>query len=137
MKKSYFVTLAGIKDLAEKTANMLRGGEVLGLVGPLGSGKTAFVKALAKYLKVKGKVTSPTFVLMNGFSAILPQNKKPVLFWHLDLYRINNWREIKLLGLPEIWRRKNTVTVIEWADKIKSHLPKSSQLLYFDHAKVL
>lgn len=136
MKKNYFITLAGVADLAEKTANMLQGGEVLALIGPLGSGKTAFVKQLAKHLKIKHRVASPTFVLMNSFLGKLPKNKKAVRLVHLDLYRTHGWKETMSLGIAEIWGQKNTVTAIEWADKIKSRLPKNSWMLYFKHDKM-
>lgn len=110
---------------------MLKGGEILALVGPLGSGKTTFVKALGKALKIKHKITSPTFTLIHIFSANLPLTKKPVYFYHLDLYRTKNFREIKTLGLEEFWNKPETVTVIEWADKIKNHLPPKTKILTF------
>lgn len=120
------------KLVAKSLAKQLKGGEVIALIGPLGSGKTTFAKALAKLMKVKKKVTSPTFTLMHAFPARLP-NKKPITFYHLDLYRTKSFREAKALGITEIWGKKNTVTLIEWADKIKKHLPKKTIYLQFHH----
>lgn len=131
MKKHYFIALAEIPTFAKKVAHELRGGEVLALVGDLGSGKTSFVKHLAKTLKIKDKVTSPTFVLMNVFLGRLPKNQKSVTLFHLDLYRTKNFKEIKALGLAELWQKKDVVTVIEWADKIKQHLPGKAWILNF------
>lgn len=137
MKQSYSLTCNEIPSVAQAIASQLQGGEILALIGPLGSGKTAFVKALAKHLKIKNRVTSPTFILMHSFLGRLPKNKKTILLVHLDLYRTHSWKEIVPLGITELWRRKNSVTVIEWADKIKNRLPKNSQLLYFKHDQTL
>lgn len=124
MRKYQEVQLKDINLLAAQIAAELRGGEILALIGPLGAGKTAFTKALGKKLSVKGAITSPTFELMHVFSACLPKAKKKVSLYHLDLYRTRNFREVKALGIAETWGRQDTVTIIEWADKISRHLPK-------------
>lgn len=130
MVKNSTVNLNDIPNLAMKIANSVKGGEIFGLVGPLGSGKTTFTQILAKNLKVSTKVTSPTFVIMNQHFG---KTKKLKNFWflHLDLYRIKSFNDIKTLGLTEIWGSPKTVTVIEWANKIKKHLPKKTRLLFF------
>ena len=51
--------------------------------------------------------------------------------FHLDLYRTKNFREVKQLGITEIWGAKNTATIIEWANKISKHLPKKTIKIYF------
>lgn len=131
MKTAKLITLDEIPSLAKQVAKTLRGGEIFALIGTLGSGKTTFVKALGKELKIKHKITSPTFALMHAFP--LPKkNKRPGLtLYHLDLYRTKNFREVTALGLLEIWGRKDTLTFIEWADKIKRHLPKKTKILKF------
>jgi tRNA threonylcarbamoyladenosine biosynthesis protein TsaE len=131
MKKSYFIKLADSKALARKIAPRLHGGEILALIGPLGSGKTTFTKELAGRLKVKTKVTSPTFTLMHRFPAKVGKTK--IFLYHLDLYRTKNFKEVKTLGLEEFWAKPATVTVIEWADKIKKHWPKKTIAIYFSH----
>jgi|SRR3989344_9277652 len=135
IKNTYSTDLKGLPSLAKKVAKRLRGGEILALNGDLGSGKTAFVRALAKLLKIRGMVTSPTFVLMNVFPARLPTNRKPIILFHLDLYRIKKISDVKALGLTQLWGQKNTVSVIEWADKIKKHLPKNTWRINFFHEK--
>lgn len=111
---------------AGKIAKSLHGGEILALSGPLGSGKTTFTKALAKALGVKQTVTSPTFVLMQQYqTSKLSKNKSPLWLYHLDLYRTKNFPEVAGTGLQEVWGRPEVITVIEWADKIKSYLPKT------------
>jgi tRNA threonylcarbamoyladenosine biosynthesis protein TsaE len=128
--KTITTTLTDIPELSKKIAQKLKGGEVLALVGPLGSGKTTFTKALGKFLKVKNTVTSPTFVLMSTFLAKLKNNKK-VYLYHLDLYRTKNFREVEALGITEFWGKKDTLTVIEWANKIQKHLPKNTTVIKF------
>ena len=130
MKKTLKVTLQKIPATAKKLANNIKGGEIFALIGPLGAGKTTFAKALGKQLKIKHKITSPTFTLLHSFPARL-KSKKPIILYHLDLYRTKNFREVKALGLAEFWGQPQAVTVIEWADKISRHLPKKAVKIFF------
>ena len=71
-------------DLGERIGSLLVGGEILLLSGPLGAGKTVFVKGLASALDIDpAEVTSPSFTLVNPYSGRLP-------FYHIDLYRLEN-----------------------------------------------
>jgi tRNA threonylcarbamoyladenosine biosynthesis protein TsaE len=132
MKKIQTITLAKIPEQAANLAGKLRGGEIYSLVGPLGSGKTAFVKALAKALGIKQKVTSPTFTLLNRFELKI-KNKKPIFIYHLDLYRCKSAAEAKTLGLAEFWGKPQTMTFIEWGDKIKKILPPKTKTIKFSY----
>lgn len=107
-------------NLGKKIAKTLKGGEILALIGELGAGKTVFVKGVAAGLGVKQIVTSPTFVLMK----VYPIKDKIKQLVHIDCYRIINPKEIFDIGATEYFDRKDTVTMIEWADKIKNILPK-------------
>ena len=129
MRKTQFIALSGINNLAKKVAAQLKGGEILALIGPLGAGKTTFVKALAKQLKIKHRVTSPTFTLLHRYNAKIA--KRPIFLYHLDLYRTKNFREVKTLGVEEFWGRPEAITLIEWADKIKRHWPKKTFVINF------
>lgn len=130
MKRLTKVSLGGIIRLSKAVAKSLKGGEIFALVGPLGSGKTTFVQAVGKHLKIKRRIASPTFTLLNRFSVKLP-GKKTAQLYHLDLYRAKNYREVKALGLEEFLGKPGTVTFIEWADKIKKHLPKKTRRINF------
>jgi tRNA threonylcarbamoyladenosine biosynthesis protein TsaE len=132
MKTVQLIRLADVKKFAKTVAQRLKGGEILALIGPLGAGKTTFVKALAKQLKVRPAVTSPTFTFLHRYTARL--GKKKVSLYHLDLYRAKNFREAKLLGLEEFWGDPKTITAIEWADKIKKHLPKKTKIIKFTNS---
>lgn len=89
---------------------------VLALAGNLGAGKTTFLQGFAKGLGVKGKINSPTFVIM----------KRSGTFYHLDCYRIQKPKDILDLGLKEILNNPRNVIAIEWADKIKKIIPKET-----------
>jgi tRNA threonylcarbamoyladenosine biosynthesis protein TsaE len=131
MSKNIKVKLADAEALANTLSKQLKGGETLGLTGPLGSGKTTFTKALAKHLHVKTHVTSPTFVVMNRYLGRI--NRRNIYIYHLDLYRTKGLREVKALGLAELWGQPNTVVVIEWAEKINKILPPKTIKIKFSH----
>jgi tRNA threonylcarbamoyladenosine biosynthesis protein TsaE len=134
MKKTRTVVLAEIKPLAKKIAKELKGGEIIGLIGNLGAGKTAFAKALGKNLSITKTMPSPTFALMHSYAAKLPNAKvgqKNSVLYHLDFYRVKTFSEIKALGVEEFWGKKGTITVIEWADKFIKKLPKKTRYLKF------
>ena len=130
MNKLFNCTLDEIPELAKKIAKDLKGGEVFALIGTLGSGKTTFAQALGKELKIKQKITSPTFILLQAFP-FKSKAKKELWMYHLDLYRTKNFKEVKALGLLETWGRKDTITLIEWADKIKKYLLKNTIIIKF------
>ncbi|OIN96180.1 tRNA (adenosine(37)-N6)-threonylcarbamoyltransferase complex ATPase subunit type 1 TsaE [Candidatus Desantisbacteria bacterium CG1_02_38_46] len=103
------------KKSAFRFAKKLKKGDILCLVGDLGSGKTTFVQGLAKGLGVKDIPTSPSFVLMNIYKCKLP-------LYHFDLYRLDNTDEIRNLGHEEFFYGDG-ITVVEWAEKLKELLP--------------
>jgi len=100
--------------------NSKQNGLVISLEGPLGGGKTEFLKGIAKFLKLKEKIFSPTFLIMKSFSC------KTNFFrtlWHLDCYRIKKPKEIKELDFSGIIKNPQNLIFIEWGDKIKKLLP--------------
>ena len=106
-----------------------KGALVFGLKGDLGAGKTTFLQGFAKGLGIKGKITSPTFVIMNRF----PTKKgKFTNFYHLDCYRIEDAKEMKNLGFEEIINNEKNIVCIEWPEKIKKVLPKNINMIKFN-----
>lgn len=121
---------SAIKKEAKALAKTLRGGEVIALIGQLGSGKTTFTQELAKALGVKQRVLSPTFIVLQEFPTQLRHEKNKVILAHLDLYRTRGFAELKALGMQQLWGQANVITIIEWADKIKTKLPSSTIYIY-------
>lgn len=118
--------------LGEKLANNLKNGAVVCLYGELGSGKTVFVQGLAKGLGLKERILSPTFVMVRQYQV---QSAKCIAhkFYHVDLYRIENEKDIEGLGLEEIWDDPQNLVAIEWAEKIKEILPKKRIDVHFNY----
>ena len=104
--------------VGEKLAKKLKPGDMIALSGNLGSGKTTFTKGIGKGLGVKDskRINSPTFVLIKEYNGRVP-------LYHLDLYRLDDLKEIENLAIEE-YIYGNGITVIEWAEKIKSILPE-------------
>jgi tRNA threonylcarbamoyladenosine biosynthesis protein TsaE len=97
----------------KRLGKLLRGGEIVGLMGELGTGKTCFVRGMAEGLDVDSEawIRSPTFTLINEYLGRLP-------VFHIDLYRIGSREELEGLNLRE-YLYSEGVSVIEWFD----HLP--------------
>ncbi|MBI2834333.1 MAG: tRNA (adenosine(37)-N6)-threonylcarbamoyltransferase complex ATPase subunit type 1 TsaE [Acidobacteria bacterium] len=97
-------------ELARRLGLQLRPGHVVLLFGPLGVGKTAFVRGLAEGLEIGGdEVSSPTFTLVQEYRGRLP-------LYHVDLYRLEG-PEVEDLGLEELGAGEGVVAV-EWADRM-------------------
>ncbi|MBU1078377.1 MAG: tRNA (adenosine(37)-N6)-threonylcarbamoyltransferase complex ATPase subunit type 1 TsaE [Spirochaetes bacterium] len=101
-------------------------GMIIGLIGDLGSGKTAFTKGIAEGMRLKGLVTSPSFNILNIY-----QRGGKKLF-HFDLYRLNSIEELENIGYEEYFYNKG-ITVIEWADKCMDILTEDCYLIYFKY----
>lgn len=121
------------EKIGEKLAKLIISGKlkrrILALEGELGGGKTTFLKGFAKGLKIREKISSPTFILMRRFKI---KNSKFENFYHIDCYRIENEKEILNLGLKEILQNPKNIVAIEWADKIRALLPRKTIFLFFE-----
>lgn len=119
-----------IASMAVKEA---KAGDVFALYGDLGSGKTTFVKGLAKSLGVRRNITSPTFVILKEY----PVKKDNIQFLiHTDCYRFKNANDVDSTGLLEYFDRSDCITVIEWPEKIEEILPKRSKKIHFEYIDV-
>jgi len=124
-------------DLAHKILKTKKGA-VIALEGELGAGKTTFIQGFAKALGVKSKVKSPTFVLMKKYKVFHGTN-----LFHLDCYRIENHKDLKIPELKEILDmshhynvRHCTMThivIVEWAERVREILPKKHITIHIDH----
>jgi tRNA threonylcarbamoyladenosine biosynthesis protein TsaE len=102
--------------IGEKIGSQLRGGEIIGICGQLGSGKTHLIKGIAAGAGAKSskEVTSPSFVIVNQYTGRLN-------IYHVDAYRLNSIAEFEMLGFDDFCNPQSVV-LIEWADKVKSAL---------------
>ncbi len=92
----------------------VRAGDMIGLIGELGAGKTLLVRAMAGGLGVPTtvRVTSPTFTIINEYRG------GALTLFHADLYRIESAGELDEIGLDEICRRGEGVVAVEWSDRV-------------------
>jgi tRNA threonylcarbamoyladenosine biosynthesis protein TsaE len=109
--------LAGTDAFGQLLAGLLRPGQVVALVGPLGAGKTQLVRAVAKGLGVADErtVCSPTFVLIQEYEGRLP-------VYHFDTYRLTKPEEFFDLGVHEYFAGDG-VCLVEWGDRVEKYLP--------------
>lgn len=107
------------KEFAKKFAKEFKGG-IIALTGELGAGKTTFVQGFAQGLGIKGKIISPTFILIKQHQ--IPKSSR--MLFHVDLYRLEDNFDIKSLGLDELWSNPENIVLIEWANKIEKLLPE-------------
>lgn len=117
MKFEVTVTNIEQTDLfAAAIAKRLRGGEAIELVGDVGAGKTTFVKALVAALESEDLVSSPTFTISNVYDS----GRLPV--YHFDFYRLGDNDQLIRHELAEIVDTDRAVTIMEWAQPVKSVL---------------
>jgi len=114
--------------LGEKLGGLMKEGDLIALVGELGTGKTVLARGLTKGLWAKKEdVSSPSFVLLREYDGRFP-------VYHFDLYRLNGPEDIVRIGYEEYFYGAG-VTIIEWADRVKDILPKNTITLNFKIGK--
>ena len=116
------------KALAAQLVKSLKVGQVIGLSGDLGAGKTAFTQGLAKALGVRSIVNSPTFVLMKVYEA---QHKVIKTLVHIDAYRLDEMANLEVLGISEYLADPEVLVVVEWVERIKKIMPKGTKYYNF------
>lgn len=120
-------TLEFAKNLAAKTKT----GKIFALSGDLGAGKTILVRGFLRGLGYKGRVNSPTFVIMKIYRIKKHPRIKEVC--HIDAYRLKTSQDLEAIGALEYLTRKDVATFIEWPDKIKKILPKKHIYIKIKH----
>src|ERR1700676_1038428 len=118
--------LAGTTAFGRSLGGLLFPGAVVGLVGPLGAGKTHLVRAVAEGLGIVDSrvVSSPTFVLIQEYNARLP-------IYHFDAYRLRTPADFTDLGAHEYFEG-NGVCLVEWADRVVGCLPREHLRITID-----
>lgn len=112
---------AETRHFAQRLAHVLQAGDVVGLEGELGAGKTCFVRGLAEGMKIDpSQVSSPTFVLVHEYASPAPS---AATLTHIDAYRLAGPDDLESIGFRDILAAKDAVIAIEWPSRIAAALP--------------
>lgn len=88
-------------------------GEIVSFTGPLGSGKTQFIKGICSAFGVTDPVNSPTFIIVNEYEGSF--KGKPLRICHFDLYRIVSESELDGIGIED-YATDESLCLVEWAE---------------------
>lgn len=119
-------------DLARQLAAELGPGDVICLEGDLGAGKTTFTQGLAAALGVRGRVTSPTFCIVQEHAADPSAGGTVPLLVHMDLYRLHGEDDVLAIGWEDYLAR-GAVIVVEWPERAGTLVPASARHVVFHH----
>ena len=115
-------------ELGKKLADELKEGDVLGLIGDLGTGKTTLTKYIAEGVGITETITSPTFTIVNEYhSGRLP-------LFHFDAYRLEAAGDAFEVGMEEYFDRGG-ISIIEWADMVAEVLPEDAKLILMEYGE--
>lgn len=114
------------RTLAARLGRGALGGDLLCLIGPLGSGKTTFVQGFVRSIGFRGAVASPSFSLVREYRA----PRRPV--YHMDLFRVRA-PELAPLGLREYIDDPRGICLIEWPEVARAVLPRDRVEIRFAH----
>lgn len=115
---------ADTERIGEAFAGMLKPGSVAAMFGGLGMGKTAFVRGLARGLRIEGDVSSPTFALVHEY-------RTPVRFCHFDMYRVSGWDDLDTTGYYD-YLDEGFILAVEWSENIEAALPPDAFRVEFE-----
>jgi len=130
LSKSSAQTKKIARDLAKKIIRkrLKNTAQIIALKGELGAGKTTFIQGFIKHLCAVQKVRSPTFLLIKKY----PIQKERDIF-HIDCYRIKNYKELIVLGIRAVLQNPANIVLIEWAERVQPILPKKKITVHIDH----
>ena len=112
-------TIEETEKLGIQIGKLCNRGDIICLIGDLGTGKTHLTKGIAKGLEIQDNITSPTFNIVNEY------DNGRLKFYHFDVYRVNDPDEIAAIGFDE-YIFGDGVSVIEWANYIEELIPKDN-----------
>jgi tRNA threonylcarbamoyladenosine biosynthesis protein TsaE len=107
------------REFGLELAKKLKPGDVVALIGELGTGKTTLTKSIAEGLGIREMITSPTFTIVQEYT----DGRLPL--YHFDVYRICDLEEMYELGYEEYFFGEG-VCVIEWAEQIEELIPEDA-----------
>ena len=115
------------EEIGARLGSSMQGGEVVSLIGELGTGKTTFIRGMARGMGVteSDAVRSPSYTLVLRYNG-----PRPLL--HLDAYFMKSLEDLDLCTMEDALERGETVA-IEWGEKVESRLPEQSIIVRFEH----
>jgi tRNA threonylcarbamoyladenosine biosynthesis protein TsaE len=113
-------------EIARRLASEIKGGEVICLLGDLGAGKTAFTQSFARALGVTGRVSSPTFCIV--------QEHPEAKLVHMDLYRLKTEDDVLAIGWEDYVEQGMTF-VVEWPQAAGSLIPTNAIWVKIEHCE--
>lgn len=123
------IVINGVEETVEfgrKLGEEAQPGEILALIGDLGTGKTTLTKSIAEGIGVKEDITSPTFNIVNEYhSGRLP-------LYHFDVYRLDSGADLIDIGAEEYFDAGG-VCIIEWADRVAEILPDDTKVIFLEY----
>lgn len=116
---------AETRKFGRTLAASLQAGDVVSLEGPLGAGKTTMLQGIAAGLGMRQQLTSPTFIL---FRTVELKRAVRGVRWlmHADAYRVEDPAELTAAGFQDFVGAPETLTVVEWGDRVRSLLPRGT-----------
>lgn len=127
---------AGTLALGELMTELLLPPKLVVLRGELGAGKTTLVQGIARALgAADDDVSSPTFTLVHEY-ATQPKYGTHTRLFHLDLYRLEQERELEGIGLWELLEEKNALVLVEWGDRFSSVMERADAEIAMEHGEV-
>lgn len=109
-------------------ARKLQAGDVLALIGDLGTGKTALTRYIGEGLGIRQRISSPTFTIVREYT----DGRLPL--YHFDVYRITDPDEMFNIGADEYFYGEG-VCIVEWADLIEEILPENTNYIYLSYGQ--
>ena len=116
------------EEFGMKLASSLESGDIVALIGDLGTGKTTLTKYIAKGLGVTETIDSPTFnIVKEHKSGIIP-------LFHFDVYRLSSGDELLDIGADEYFY-SDGVCIIEWADIVADVVPEKAKVILIEYGE--
>lgn len=113
--KIQVMALEAMQEMAGLIGNHLEKGDVLALIGDLGTGKTTLSKGIGAALGIEGHMASPSYTIVNAYASRLGP------LYHADVYRIDDADALEDIGFFD-YLREGGLVIVEWADKIREAL---------------
>ena len=116
------------ENFGRRLGESLSAGDVVAMVGDLGTGKTTLTGYIARGLGIKETVSSPTYTIIKEY------NSGRLPLYHFDVYRIGDPEELFNIGVDEYFDGDG-VCVVEWADLVSEELPENSKYIFIEYGE--